>query len=497
MVCTKCGSEEIFKGETAICPSCNKLNILDKDIALQVIQKQIDWFNKGFYDVLRTFNKKRLLVWLLGEREKVATNFFVEKPAIQLNDFIAINVLIKRVMKDGNNSGEKQANEENTKQLVDLFSSFVSVAERYHIINEGFGYYSNEKEFDIKNLDFKTLMSNFKIFYNNEWKNVVKTFGSNLVMPESEGEKYFEKYKEEYEKVKINPPKPQHFSDKQTVSALFPLFQSLIVSFTKNNLFAQTFDIDYLKKANLSPTKLLDLVKTFKHQSGLMNLCSEGEFKTLIKKIFVGFREQIIYKNLVFSQENQDIFPLFVKIEGDIITSVWFTNLLSLYYYPIYHKNIFDEEIRKRGDDFEKQEVPNQFKSFGFNVHPQIKDKKKATLEIDGLAWKGDILYVIECKIWDIKPYFEHRKIHLHRERDLKGIVDGKSYTTKDNLLIEKDVPSLTEKISFIKENLKNFCPDYSQIKEVEGLIITKSYPPIKEYKGIKIKAFDEIVTLR
>jgi hypothetical protein len=227
-----------------------------------------------------------------------------------------------------------------------------------------------------------------------------------------------------------------------------------------------------------------------------MNLCSEREFKTLIKKRFVGFREQIIYKNLVFSQENQEIFPLFVKIEGDIITSVWFTNLLSLYYYPIYHKNIFDDEIRKRGEDFEKREVPNKFKSLGFNVCPPIKDKKKATLEIDGLVWKKDILYVIECKIWDIKPYFEHRRIHLHRERDLKGIVDGKSYTTKNNRLVEKDVPSLAEKVSFIKENLDNFCPDYSQIKEVKGLIITKSYPPIKEYKDVKIKAYEEIESL-
>jgi len=488
--------EEIFQGETAICPNCNKINILSKDLALRVVQKQVDWFNKGFYDVLRTFNKKRLLVWLMGEREKVATNFLFDKPAIKLNDFLAINVLIKRVMKDGNDSGEKQADEENTKQLIDLFSFFIGVAERYHIIKEEFGYYSNKKEFDINNLDFETLMSNFRIFYSYKWRDIVKNFGSNLVMAESEGEKYFEKYRKEYEKIKKSPPKPEHLSDEETISNLFPLFQSLLVSFTKNNLFAEAFDINYLKKANLSVTKLLNLVNSFKQQSGLMNMCSEEEFKTVLKKIFIGFREQIIYKNLVFSQENQEIFPLFVEIDKNIFTSINFTTVLSLYYYPIYHKSLFDAEIRKRGDYFEKQQVPTKFDSLGFKIHPPITDKKKATLEIDCLAWRNDILYVVECKIWDIKPYFEHGRIHLHRERDLKGIVDGKSYTTRNDQLIEKEVPSLLEKIEFIKENLARFCSDHLQIKKIIGLIITKSYPPIKEYKEVKIKAYEEIESL-
>lgn len=292
MNCSICQAEEIFRGDTPICPSCSNIKILPKDIAVKVVKKQIDWFNQKFYEALRNFNKKRLIFWLLGEREKVATNFFVEKPAVHLKDFLAINVLIKMVMKDGNDFGEKQADENNTSQLIELFSFFIGVEERYHVINEGFGYYSHEKDFDVNNLDFETLMSNFKIFYSLRWRDIVKTFESNLVMPESEGEKYFEKYKEEYEKNKKNPPKPEHFSTEKTVSVLFPIFQSLLVSFTKNEIFARTFNINYLKEAKLSPIKLLELVKTFKHHSGLMNLCSEKEFKTIIKRIFLGFREQ-------------------------------------------------------------------------------------------------------------------------------------------------------------------------------------------------------------
>jgi len=490
MVCNVCETEEIFKGDKPICPKCNKLTILSKETALLIVNKQVEWFNRAFYDVLKTFQKKRLIIWLLGEREKIATTFFIDKPKIQLNVFLAVNILIKRAMKDGNDFGEKEADEKNTQQLINLFSTFVNVAERHHIINEGFGYYIQEKDLEIEKLDPKTtLMSNFKIFYNGNWMDIVKTFGDNLVMPESEGDKYFEKYKEEYEKTKTITPEPKHLSPTETISTLFSALQSFFVSLTKNNLFAQTFDFNYLKKLNLSPDKLLDLLRLISQQSGLMSMCSKGEFTKIIKKTFLGSREQIIFRNIVFSPENQEIFPIFVRLDNNIFTSPNFIRLLAIYYYPIYYKSLFDAEISKRGNDFEKVEIPEKFKSMGFKVRPSILDKKKSTLEIDGLAWKGDVLHVIESKVWDIKSFFEHKKIHLYRERDLKGIVDGKSYTEGK----PKDIPSLTEKVDYIKQNLAKYCPDFLNIKEVKGLIVTKSYPPIKEYKNIKILASEEL----
>jgi len=496
MICKTCSSNVLLRGDSPICPKCNNLKILSKETALKVVKKQVDWFNKGFYDVLKTFQKDRLIVWLLGEREKFSTAFFVDKPAIQLDSFLAMNVLIKRVMKEGNNSGEKEADEENTQQLIDLFSSFVGVAERYHIINEGFGFYIYEEEFKIDDLDMKTLMSNFKILYSSEWQDILKTFGNNLVMSGSEGDKYFEKYGEEYEKVKDIPPNPQQLSPEETISKLFPAFQSFFVSLTKNNLFAEQFDLTKLKESNLSPEKLLEILKSFDQQTGLMSMRSKNNFMKTIKKIFRGYREQVIFKKLVFSESNQGIFPLFVQIGDNILTSPYFMRLLSVYYYPIYYKTLFDNEIRKRGNIFENREVPKKFESNGFTTCPPFKDKKNATLEIDGLAWKGDTLFVIECKVWDIKSYFEHKRIHLYRERDLGGIVDGKEYSNKNGSIVSKDKPSLPKKVNFVKENLEKFCPDHKQIKKIQGIIVIKSQPPIGSYKGIKIMSSEEIESL-
>jgi hypothetical protein len=240
----------------------------------------------------------------------------------------------------------------------------------------------------------------------------------------------------------------------------------------------------------------LDLVKSFKGHSGMMNLSSEKDFKAIIKKVFAGHREGIILRNLLFSKENQSIFPFFAKIDNNILTSTKFITLMSLYYFPIYYKSEFDSEIAKRGNDFEKKEVPDKLNELGFSTHSPITDKKKSTLEIDCLAWKDGILYVIECKIWDIKKLFEHRNIHQYRIRDLQGVVDGKSYSMKNGVQVEKDKPSLSDKIVFIKENLQKYCPDYKLIKEIKGLIITKSYPPMKEYKGIRMIAYDELPSL-
>lgn len=488
-----CDSELLFKGDSPICPKCSGLKILPKETALKIVQKQIDWFDKGFYDVLKTFQKDRLIVWLLGEREKFSTAFFVDKPVIQLDSFLAMNVLIKRTMKEGNDLGKKEADEENTKQLIYLFSSFVRVAERYHMINEGFGVYIYEEEFEIDDLNMKTLMSNFKIFYNHEWQDILKTFSNNLIMGESEGDEYFEKYREEYEKVKNTPPDPQQLSPEETISKLFFTFQSFFVALTKNKLFAEEFNLTQLKESNLSPEKLSKILKSFDQQTGLMSMRSKNGFMKTIKEIFRGYREQLIFKKLVFSEGNQGVFPLFVQIGDNILTSPYFMSLLSVYYYPIYHKTLFDNEIRKRGDFFEKEEVPKKFESEGFTTRPSFKDRKNATLEIDGLAWKSDTLFVIECKVWDIKSYFEHKRIHLYRERDLKGIIDGKEYSSKKGDIVSKDKPSLPKKVDFVKENLEKLCPDHKQIKKIQGIIIIKSQPPIDSYKDIKIIASDEI----
>lgn len=52
MVCSKCGTRQILQKDGLICPICDGIDLLPKEIAIQVAQKQIDWFDNGFKQVL-------------------------------------------------------------------------------------------------------------------------------------------------------------------------------------------------------------------------------------------------------------------------------------------------------------------------------------------------------------------------------------------------------------------------------------------------------------
>jgi len=241
---------------------------------------------------------------------------------------------------------------------------------------------------------------------------------------------------------------------------------------------------------------MLKIVTSLPHGTGMMNMVPRKDFKKLLKKEFRTHDKNLLYDSLVFSQSNKEIFPIFFETNGKILISISHTKLLSILYLSIFYKNLFDKERRRISDIFEKDDVPAELEKNSFKTKKNITDKKKSSLEIDTLTWRSHSLYVVETKIWDIRPFFEYKNVHQYQERDLKGIVDGFKYTTKDGKLEKKKIPSLKSKIEFIKNNLARFCPEHEEIKEVKGLVITKRYPPIKKYKGVKFISFSEIKKL-
>ncbi|MBI4152098.1 hypothetical protein HY495_00170, partial [Candidatus Woesearchaeota archaeon] len=124
------------------------------------------------------------------------------------------------------------------------------------------------------------------------------------------------------------------------------------------------------------------------------------------------------------------------------------------------------------------------------------KDKKKATLQIDFLALRDGVILVGEIKYWGIKPLFERRDIHKYRERDLKGIVDGLKYSNNK----PEKIPSLLDKIEYVKDKIEEICLDchfdISEIKEINGVVITISVPPITEYRGVRFISHSQINSL-
>jgi len=199
---------------------------------------------------------------------------------------------------------------------------------------------------------------------------------------------------------------------------------------------------------------------------------------------------------MVMTPDNKTIFPFFINIDNHLLISHNFIRLMGLFYYPFYYNDLFNKAIEKHSEYFEKELVPEKLEELGFKVIKDYKDKKNASLQIDQIAWKGEKLFVIETKVWDLKPYFEHRRIHEHRERDLKGIVDGKKYSKINGKERVKNIPSLLNKINYVKSHLPKICDEHKSIKDIEGIIITKSHPIIKQYKGIRFLSFSDLGTI-
>ena len=98
MVCEKCRSKQIICDDNRlICPQCENLNILSKNLALQICQKRSDWFNHAFDEIIKGLEKKPLILQLLLKRENGITQFF-EIPSINLRELLALNYLIKKVI---------------------------------------------------------------------------------------------------------------------------------------------------------------------------------------------------------------------------------------------------------------------------------------------------------------------------------------------------------------------------------------------------------------
>lgn len=490
--CEICGTKLVFDPPDLICPKCDNLFLLSQREALQICSKQNKWFSEKCSEIISTSNKKELLLWILEEREILAAEFFTDCPYLKLDNFLAASILIKEVFEKYDTIGTRSPNEDSVKKLIKYFGFFCRLQARADLLKDGFAYYIAKEHFDLKTIDESRLVSNFKIVYDQQWRGIVQTFEDNLILTDDSAKLYVEKHRKEYDEIKnMFLPKKQ-LSIEQKISTLYPTFKSFKVALTKNSLFAHFFDIYYLKEKQISPETIEKFQKEFgkNTDSTVLECVPQKEFFRFIRRKLKDFDKHDVYNALVFSKENKKIFPFFVEIDGFVYNSSYFLLLMNTFYTPLYYKDLYDKETVKISHAFEIEEVPNRLRKNGFKVRLNVKDKKKnPTLQIDSIAWKYGVLYVIEIKIWDINCFFENKQAHLIRGRDLRGIVDGVKYTEGE----PTPIPSLIKKIDFVRSNIENLCPDYGEINEIKGLIITKSYPPIESYKGVTIIGFNEI----
>ena len=99
----------------------------------------------------------------------------------------------------------------------------------------------------------------------------------------------------------------------------------------------------------------------------------------------------------------------------------------------------------------------------------------------------------MESKAKRLPTLIEEKQRKYQIIRDLKGVVDGVKFTTKNKKTIKKQVPSLIEKIEYVKQNSKKFEIRNNNHTNFVGVIITPNYPWISEYRNVKILTINQI----
>ena len=504
MPCPKCGEPLFgFSGqEKTICKNCDDVKILTFEESIKFCDVSLNLAKKYFEIKLKKYNSKSLLLHLLNYREKVAYDFLMNKHYLSVENFLAVNDLIKKLPVMGINGKDENLTERLTKEIVDAYCFYTSFVSWKIHIQEGLALFTYNKKVNFDTIDIEYLLthkesflafiSNFTLIYNENIEFIFGSFKGAQHLSKNEVVDYMEEHSKEYEEVrkKASKEKTRKYSTKEYINLFYDMLISLYSGLLRNQAYVDVFNIEYLKNTNIKPRTIVTLKNQFPQKDNLLSVIKENEFIESIKKL--GYGQQEIFDNMVFSFSNYDIFPFFVKINGNIIGSHYCTYLMYMLSYCFLEFETFQIVHEEKSRIFEQEVVKNEFIKIGYDYKENQKPKKSG-LEIDGLAQKENKLLVIEVKHWKIQPYFEQMRIHRYRERDLKGVVDGIKYTTKNGEIIKTKIPSLIEKMEYVKNNLEIWNFDKIDNLQIMGFVVTKSIPPLRKYKDISFISVDEI----
>jgi len=220
------------------------------------------------------------------------------------------------------------------------------------------------------------------------------------------------------------------------------------------------------------------------------------EFQNRLAQVFKDKADQA-KSVLLFSEDNTATFPLFVLLEDHVLISHRTAYLIYLLLHPIILKDHFDTETLRISKELEANRTKEAFERAGFKYVSDVRDRPKTpTLQIDGLAGKTGVLYVVEVKGWGLTPFYEHKKRHEYLTRDLKGVIDGVEYTTRNGKLTCRTKPSLLEKIEYARGKMQEHGFDPTIHRSVKGVVVIEDFPPMDQYKGIRIVGLRDVPSL-
>ena len=483
MPCNTCGSLLVRKNEKILCPKCNNIQLLERKETINVLRTNMDEVEDALVNLTKKrVDKNKLLYELVWEREKFSRDFFEAYKGFDITKFLTLNFLIFGLMKEPF-QGNRIPSDEEVEDIIKAFSKYIVMKNDYLLFKNGLA---------------EALKPNGKIriIVNERYFPIIKSYENNLIMIKlsARARETARQFKKTFDLIfKKEPRSYLKFTPKEYVEHFYPTINQFYCALLRNEVYDEVFGL--LKKyheISITPGKLMDFVNSYQLFPGTLSFTTIEEFIFRAKKHF-GMKDDHIKRSLVFSENNTSNFPMFVTIDDTVCISHRTAFLIYILLHAIVYKELFDGETEKRSKEFEKNEVKKKFESIGWTYFPNLTDKKQPSIEIDGIATFEREMLVVECKGWrSIRPFYEYDKIQEYLIRDVKGIVNGQKFTKG----VPKKIPSLIEKVSFVKGNMFVWGFNPKDYDKVNGIIVMRGFPPIREYRGIQIISINEIKEL-
>lgn len=490
MPCNKCGEELIYYQTEFSCPKCNGYHTLEKNEGQEYTQRFQELARKRFVDYLRQFDKYQLIFELAYIREQYATDLFAstEYNAIQINVIFDYTFIILELLRFGNEKKKGQnITDEKLKELLRATEMVINVETAHSKVKAGRSTVVLKQRCDLNKLTLRNISEHIRICENEGYFKISETYRKRGILTTEEGLKMRDQIREEtgrYDRTY------RDFTSEEFISDCYEIIEMLFGALVRSKFYAEVFDIRNFSNVFKDPSELMKLVWLFPKNLNTNTTVSRNTF-IMKSQNLLKINKNKLTRNLISSQKNH-IFPLFIEVKTKTDKYIIISQKFAFFIYAILHaiitKNMFDQETSKRALHFESQEVKEEFEKNGYSYKYNFLTKE---FQIDGLAVRGDICYVVECKAYAFHTLIEEEKREIEMRRDIKGIIDGFEYTTKNQVTTERKIVGLPEKVKYVNDNKKSL--GLYGVRRVSGLIILRDPPLEPDYKGVKIISKDQI----
>lgn len=264
MPCTHCNSTLILVENQWRCPSCDHLPILDNDAAVGAFGRVVRHLDDILKKHLQNFDSDRLTLHVLWQREKFARSYFDTYQGFHLTTFMSFNALIRRLMTEKTIAGGILADEANTTKLVSQFTKYIEIEDYYISVKNGFYSLSFPEDFDLKTASEVEMTKNLKLFPNETYLPVIKTFENNDILREKEAERKIQENKGLAEALRsqvLEDGRKRHYTSDQVIEEWYSVLNQLYCGLQRNFMFKKTFDLGSF--VHFAPDRLMEFVNQF------------------------------------------------------------------------------------------------------------------------------------------------------------------------------------------------------------------------------------------